>query len=526
MFLLSMKRIAFLLILAAALGSCKPTPRTAHGVKPTPSFPPAEAPAPAEPTPRATLPAPSVEPEAAESLLRVHAVRQEFSPLQPWEKKAPERRQVLGVYLGEGRVLTVAEPVTAATYVELALPDESRSASARVERVEAGLNLALLTLEHAEDAALFENRRALEIGSPLGQDGVAELVGLVRGLTPVHIPVEVQGVSGEVPRLSLRAASPLPENHDEGAPVVKEGKIVGLSAGYEADTQSLSIINADLLSRFLSPTGEAGLPVLGLRFTPLDDPVLRRYLELPEGQAGLYIGSVLPGSAAESAGLAEGDVITAIEGMEIDAQGRCLHPLYGLHDAAAFIRILKPLGETLTLTLYRHGERLEMPVPSDRRVAEIGLHAEEAAGTPPRYILWGGLLFQPLTESYLSALRGQSRGDLPLSFLRAVQQEKESAAEGIREVTGLSLVIPTPATLGYENARFSVVKAVNGKTVHDFAEFEQFLDEPTEDGITELTLDREPYHLYVDRATAEATNDLMRRRGIPKLREMRAENQP
>lgn len=517
-----MKRILFLAVSALALAACKPTPRTAPAAKhtPPPAVPEAEAPAvtppPAENTTAAEHPAPQAEP--AESLLAVRAVRQSYSPLQPWEKKAPERSSALGVYLGKGMVLTLAEPLQALTYAELALPDGSRAVSARVVKRDEGLNLALLTTEHEEDASLFESRTALEVGAPLGQGGSAELAGLVRGLTPVHIALSVQGVNGDVPQLSLRTAAPLPEDHDEGAPVLKDGKLVGLSASYASDTQSLSIINADLIARFLSEEGEGGLPVLGVRFTPMDDPVLRRYLELPEGQGGLYIGEVLPGGAAESAGLAEGDVITAIEGMAIDSQGRCNHSLYGLHDASAFLRILKSPGETLMLTISRKGERIELPVPLNRDIALRGLHAEEASGTPPRYILWGGLLFQPLTETYLNAVRGRSNGDLPISYQRALQQEKESADAGMTELVGLTMVIPTPATLGYENSRFSVVKEVNGKPVHDFAEFERLLDEPTEDGITSLALDREPYTLYVDRAAAEAANDLMRRQGIPVLR--------
>lgn len=204
--------------------------------------------------------------------------------------------------------------------------------------------------------------------------------------------------------------------------------------------------------------------------------------------------------------------------MPLDAQGRCRHPLYGLYDAAALMRIAKPLGEHLPLRLYRHGEQLELPVPLNREVAERGLHAVEAAGCAPRYILWGGLVFQPLTESYLNAVRQRSNGDLPLPFLRLTQREKELAEEGVKEPVGLTMVIPTPATLGYENARFSVVKAVNGKPVHDFAELAELLDEPTEDGVTEIRLDAAPYTLYIDRAAAETANDQIRRRGIPVLR--------
>lgn len=521
-----MYRTLALMMLCAALAACKPTPRTAPGAHRTP--PPAQqapaeeaAPAAPEATPApAPEPAPAPAAEPADALLKVRAARQEYSLLQPWEKKTADEDSALGVYLGEGRVLTVAEPLRAATYVELGLPDDSRKVPARVLRRDDDLNLALLTVEHEADASLFDTRTALALGEPLALGAEAELAALVRGLTPVHIPMLVQGVNGGVPHFVARTAAPAPEGHDQGAPVMQGGKLAGLSVSVESDALALEFVNAELIARFLGGAHQPGTPVLGLRFTPLDDPVLRRYLELPEGQDGLYVSAVIPGSAAESAGVAPGDVITAIDGMAVDAQGRCKHPLYGLYDAVALLRIAKPLGETLPLRLYRHGEQLELPVPLNREVAEQGLHAVESADSAPRYILWGGLVFQPLTESYLNAVRQRSNGDLPLPFLRLTQREKELAEEGVKEPVGLTMVIPTPATLGYESARFSVVKAVNGKPVHSFAELAELLDEPTEDGVTEIRLDTAPYSIYLDRAAAETANDQIRRRGIPVLRNL------
>lgn len=518
-------RPLLLMLCCAALAACKPTPRTAPGAHRTP--PPAPQ-APAEPETPAPMPEPAPAPEPApvalaepaDALLKVHAARQQYSLLQPWDKKLADEDSALGIYLGDGRVLTTSEPLSAATYVELSLPDDSRSVPARVLRRDDDLNLALLTVEHEADASIFDTRTVLALGEPMAQGEEAELAALVNGLTPVHIPLCVQGVNGAVPHLVARTAAPAPEGHEQGAPVLRDGKLAGLSVALESDALSLEFINAELIARFLSEGHRPGTPVLGYYFTALDDPVLRRYLELPEGQNGLYVSEVLPHSAAEKAGLAPGDVITAIDGMAVDAQGRCRHPLYGLYDAAALLHIAKPLGETLELSLYRHGEQLKLPVELNREVQEQGLHAVEAAGTAPRYILWGGLLFQPLTESYLRAVSERSDGNLPLSFLRLTQREREEIGEGVKEPIGLTMVIPTPATLGYEKARFTVVKSVNGRPVHNMAELAELLDEPTADGVTEIRLDAAPYTLYLDRAAAETANDQLRRRGIPVLRNL------
>lgn len=538
-----MKKTLFLFCLGAALTACEPTERTNPEAKhhhapaqpaetqqpavpaETPAETPAE-PAPAEPLPAEPAPAEPTpaEPAAAEvaptdAILVINSTNQDYSPLLPWEKQRPDRDSALGVYLGEGRVLTPAAPLKAATYAELSLPDESRSVAARVIRRDDDLNLALVTVEHEEDATIFETRKPLAVGAPLAQGDEASVAGFVGGLTPFRIAAAVQGSTNGMPRQNMRAAAPVPDGNEDGAPIIRDGKLVGLSESYDDSSQTLRVINADMLTRFLEEgSGENGAPLLGVQFTELDDPVMRRYLELPEGQTGLYVSKVLPGGAAEAAGLQAGDVITAVEGMAVDSRGRVNHPLYGPIAAASALRILKPLGESVTLTLCRNGEQVELPVALNRDLLNSPLRRELAPAEAPRYILWGGLLFQPLSQTYLNALRNQSHGGLPLSFLRLQQQEKELAEQGIREVVALTLIIPTPATLGYEESRFSVVTAVNGKPVHDFAEFEQLLDEPTEDNITSLSLDRAPYTLHLDRSAAETANDLIRRRGIPVLR--------
>lgn len=530
-----MKKKLFLFCLLAALTACEPTERTNPEAKrphspaqatqeapvpaePAPAEPtpaPAE-PAPAEPTPAAQPEAPAAQPTDAIVLIR--STQQDYSPLLPWEKQRPRNNKVLGVSLGEGRVLTLYEPLKAATYLELSLPDESRNVPARILRYDEDMNLAIVSVLNEGDGNFLEGRAALELGAPLGQGAEAVVIGLINGLNPYRISGVVQGATEGMPKLNLRTAAPLPDDSEDGAPILCDGKLVGLSAGYEDSSQTLSMMNADMLARFMDTGHPCGTPLLGVQFTELDDPVMRRYLELPEGQTGLYVSKVIPGGAAEAAGLQEGDVITAAEGMPVDSRGRVNHPLYGPIAAASALRVMKPLGESVTLTLCRNGEQVELPVVLNRDLLNSPLRRQLAPAEAPRYILWGGLLFQPLTQTYLNALRSSSHGEMPLPFLRLQQQEKELAEQGIREVVALTLIIPTPATLGYEESRFSIVKAVNGKPIHDFAEFEQLLDEPTEDNITSISLDRAPYTLHLDRSAAETANDLIRRRGIPVLR--------
>ncbi len=532
-----MYRILMLSAAAAlALTACKPTPRTAiaKARPPQPSEQAADAPAaPEEPQTPQTAQAPLPPQEVAAGILAITSTRQDFSRLRPWEKENNATAGFMGVYLGEGRVLTVGNAARAATYVEISLPDGSRSVPARVLRYDRDLNLALLTPMHEADASVFDTRTPLQLGEALKLGDSAELDTLVRGMVPVRIAMLAEGSEVtklhpllSMPRLSLRAAQPVPEGSMLGLPILREGKLVGLSSGGNRDTQSVYCINAELIARFLQgEDGEyASCPMAGIDFTHVNDPVLRAYLKLPEGQGGIYVNEVCPGSAAEQAGLRVGDVITGIDGLAIDTRGRCLHPLYGAIDAKAVLRSRKPAGDTMPLAVSRDGEKLQLELALNRDALQNHiLGTTDAPGTQPRYAMWGGLLFQPMTQDYMMAFAKRTKGPLPVPFLEAESRDAEWREKGVTELVMLTLVIPTPATLSYDDMGCCLVESVNGKTVHNFAEFVQLLDEPTPDGLVAFGLNKAPYTIYVDRRMAEAANTSIRRGAIRQLRNLGAD---
>ena len=143
------RNLTILSLVALGLCACKPTERTALKKKHAQS--PVEAPAQPEPQPEepavvVTPPAAEPQPEPApvvkevqeevrdpaRCIMVVRATLQEYNCLRPWEKDQPRQARALGVYMGEGRVLTVGRAVRAATFVELMLPDASRSVTGAV----------------------------------------------------------------------------------------------------------------------------------------------------------------------------------------------------------------------------------------------------------------------------------------------------------------------------------------------------------------------------------------------------------
>lgn len=520
------KYIIFSALALCALTACKPTERTnPEALKEVERRAAAAAAAAAQAaqlridSTEAVAPAPV---NYATSLLEIRTNAQDFNLLRPWEKSAPESRVVYGVYLGDGKILTVGHAAKAATYVEIALPDDSRVVPGKVLRYDEDLNLALITVAHAQDASIFESRTPVQPATPLKLGDKADVWCTVRGLVPVQVPLVVEsgGAGHRMPRLVMKVAQPLPASSWSGLPVIRDGRLVALSESYQAQTQQLSAINAEFINRFLTSQAEgyvASAPVLGIRVQELDSPIFRRYLKLDEKQGGMYISRVEPGSPAEAAGIRQGDVLIAIEDLPLDNRGRCEHPLYGVTDSMLITRSYKSLGENLRLTLSRNGEIVHVDTPLNRDFVEKGLFRVDPAGKQPRYVVWGGALFQPLSHTYLEELRGKA-SSLPFEFLALKDRTKELLDQGYEELTGMTLVIPTAATQDYESLGFCMVEAVNGQRARNFAEFITLLETPTSNGITEISINKPPYKIYLDAQVVQQSNDLLRKHAIPRLK--------
>lgn len=510
------------LALALALtAGCKPTPRTAGRGNTAEEKQQTEP----EQTPAAK---PQATPSA--SLVRVKMATQAYSQLSPWEKEDPSTWNVVGVYLGNGRVLTTNRAARSANVVEMTLPDGSRTVPARVVKVDEDAGLALLEPLREEDASFFAESVPLEWGEPLRVGDDAEVWDTGRGGISLATPVKVES-GGEsdklLPQVNGKVGQMLSEG-SPGLPWVKEGRLVGVATDYEAQSQLIVSPDLPVIRRFVEREAgdEGGAPVLGASMQALTDPVFRAYLQLPNDGEGMYLSEVEPGSSAAEAGLREGDVLVSAGGLPINSRGLSEHPRLGPLSWAAFVRGAHGPGETVDIGVRRHGKKMTLPVELNRDAVEKSLIAEEKPGEQPRYVVYGGLLLQPVTKNYLDAFRQNTRGRMPYEYLMIDKDKDRYRKEGRREIVALSRVIPTPATLGYERVAPCIVDAINGTPVHSLEEAADLLDRATPDNIVTISVNKAPYTLALDRSAVEASNRYLQMRSLPELRHVRERKTP
>ncbi|MFR1411461.1 MAG: trypsin-like peptidase domain-containing protein [Akkermansia sp.] len=84
--------------------------------------------------------------------------------IQPWSKENPAYSQGFGIYLGDGNILTAANIVYSASFVEVTSADGSQTVPVTVTAFDPEANLALLRLKNGKDAAFLDKLVPVALG--------------------------------------------------------------------------------------------------------------------------------------------------------------------------------------------------------------------------------------------------------------------------------------------------------------------------------------------------------------------------
>jgi hypothetical protein len=120
----------------------------------------------------------------------------------------------------------------------------------------------------------------------------------------------------------------------------------------------------------------------------------------------------------------------------------------------------KPMDVTYRLPKYEYSTSL---VP-------FGTYDQE-----PEYMIVGGLVFQPLTDSYLQSWGTDWRRRAPF---RLYHYRDEPATKERSALVLLSQVLPDAYNIGYQEQKYLVVDKVNGQRINRLPDLKQALEKP------------------------------------------------
>jgi S1-C subfamily serine protease len=246
------------------------------------------------------------------------------------------------VLTSSGEILTNNHVIQGATTIKVAVPGTKHSYTADVLGYDATRDVALLQLQHASnlETAGIGNSSALAVGDRVtaigNANGTGKLTSAKGAVTGLHKSISVQDDNGGTEHLSsLIEVNAALQPGDSGGPLLNaSGKVVGMDtaastgsglefAAYEqsTDAYAIPINNAVTIAKQIAAGSSSatvhigGTAFLGIEVSGLQvDPAAGGNSAPAQG---VTIAGVVSGGSAASAGLAQGDMITSLDGRAV-----------------------------------------------------------------------------------------------------------------------------------------------------------------------------------------------------------------
>ena len=401
-----------------------------------------------------------------DSVVKIYTVVSPPSYVTPWVDEFSGEVTGTGCVIKGKRLLTNAHVVSDQTVVMVRKQSSPNKYRARVSAIAHECDLALLTVD---DESFFTDLTPLEImpdlpelqeqvsvvGYPEGGDTISYSQGVVS-----RIEVE-RYTHSDLPLLTMQIDAAINPGNS-GGPVIRDGKLAGVVMQYLQQAQNIGYAApGPIIHRFLKDVETngkfAGFGRINVLLQRMENQALRDSKQMKADQSGVLVIGVPP-ATTNIQHLQIGDVLMAVDGVKIANNGTT--PLRkGERVDFSYAYSHKLIGEPCTLSILRAGVPLEVVVPLMHDVRAIPKWQYDVA---PSYLVYGGIVFMPLTLNYMAAY-----GDGPkwprtllVEFDNHVTQRMDE------QVVVLHQILADDCNIGYgENERELIVRKVNGQPI-------------------------------------------------------------
>ncbi len=428
-------------------------------------------PPPAEP---ATPLSATVKPEIWKSIVRIEASFLFPDYRTPWLSGRPTSGSGTGWLVGKNQFITNAHVVSNSTKLVIRLMDDPQPYEAHVKFIAHDCDLAIIEAENplpfekllplALDGIPQLNTEVIAVGYPIG----GERVSVTRGVVS-RIDFQSYSHSGIDQHLAIQVDAAINPGNS-GGPVLQNGKVVGVAfQGYSgAVAQNVGyIIPVPVIQRFLDDIKDGQYDHymdIAVGDFPIENPAQRKALSMEDNGIGVFVSNVESAGAAGDV-LKIGDVILSIDGQVVYNNGYIKYhgEMVNMNEVVE----RKFVGDKVKLEILRDGKKETIEITLKRFLPYLTMG--EQYNQRPRYILYAGLLFQPMNRSLMEA---HGIRDPLVSYVFDNYLAKEIYKER-PEVVVLTAILPDEVNSYLQGFQHSIVDEVNGvkiKTLKDVAE--------------------------------------------------------
>jgi S1-C subfamily serine protease len=420
--------------------------------------------------------------------------------------------------------MTNAHVVSNTRYLTVERDGDPNKYPARVVFVAHDCDLALIMVDSPE---FFKNMVPLGFGGipelestvsaygyPIGGERMSVTTGIVS-----RIDFQLYTHSSIDQHLAIQISAQINPGNS-GGPVMQNGKVIGVAfQGYSGDVaQGVAyMIPTPVIRRFLSDIKDGHYDKyvdLALTYGNLQNPAQRRYFGLPDDGRGIVVRTVIEAGPAGKV-LKQGDVLLSIDDHAIASDG--FVELEGERVEMPEIVERKFKGDKVKFEILRDKKPMKLTIELDA-VWPYQMQAHHY-DTRPRYIVYGGLIFQPLSLDLLDAFQisdPRVRHFFDYFIFEQIYLQHP-------DVIVLTNILPDPTNTYLGSYRSSIVDEVNGKKIATLNDLAQAFAESSDRFVIKMIGAGPP--LVLDRKEVEGGRERIRAR-YNVITEQNLEEQP
>ncbi len=423
----------------------------------------------------------------AEALAAERAVVQILTSSQtpvydaPWRFQSVQRSSGTGFVIEGGRIMTNAHVIAWAKQILVRRYQDPRLLPARVVFAGHDCDLAVLELMDPKELAdvkplafgeLPEVRSTVvTAGYPSGGDQMSFTRGVVS-----RIEVQPYAHPGNRALLAVQTDAAINPGNS-GGPVIQDEKVVGVAfQGIPGLQNAGFFIPPEVIRHFLDDIKDGrydGFPMAGVNFYDLQNPAYRRHLGLADDGRGARVDALRAGGPAERV-LKPDDVLLEANGYAVGSDSLVLYK--GNRVAVTVVFQQLQAGGVLPVKIWRDRAEIALDLPLEAYTGDrlTGRQYDE----PPRYLIYGGLVFTSLSSNYLDTL-GDMRSGLTSDLAQLAYElhylPTEDPASARPEPVVLSGVLPHQVNADFGIRGRALVNRINGVRIENLDDVKRAL---------------------------------------------------
>jgi S1-C subfamily serine protease len=405
-------------------------------------------------------------PDIHKSLVRITTTSQDPDYRVPWNPGNITVGIGAGFVIDGNRILTNAHVVSNGRLIVVEKENDPREYIGKVEFIGSDCDLAVVKVQ---DSNFYKGTAPVHFGGLPIVQSLVDVFGYPIGgsrLSVTHgivsrVDFQNYTYSGVDQHLAVQIDAAINPGNS-GGPVLQDGKVVGVAfQGYTGDVAQNTgyMIPTPVIQRFLKDisSGRYNRYVdLSIQYFKLLNTAERHALGLPDDNTGVVVSSVeKDGSCAGK--LQQGDVMLSIDNHPIASDGNVRLDGDSLDLAEVVERKFK--GDKVKIGILRNQQPLTVEVelqPNNSYLLQANLHEEN-----PRFVLFGGLVFQPLSRNFMEAYQPD---ELRVRYYYDFYITDE-LYEQHPEVIVLSNILADPVNAYLSDFRFQIVDEINGQKI-------------------------------------------------------------